>query len=159
MSKIEAGKFELSRGELDLERMLMNITNVANIRAEEKQQNFIVNLDYDVPPFIISDELRLSQVIANLISNANRYTNGGEITISADKKDDNVVITVSDNGTGIPADLLPHVFKRGVSDRGTGLGLHICKVIVEEEHKGEIFVKSSPVGTVFTITLPVYKGN
>ena len=60
MSKIEAEKFELSYSVFDFEKALKNITNIANVRAEEKQQNFIVNLAYDVPSFILCDELRLS---------------------------------------------------------------------------------------------------
>ena len=66
-----------------------------------------------------------------------------------------MIITVSDTGTGISKDMLPNVFERGVSDGRTGLGLFISKIIIEEVHKGEIFVESSESGTTFSIYLPV----
>jgi len=86
MSKIEADKFELSCGEIDLEKMLINITNVTNVRAEEKQQNFIVSLHKNVPIYIASDELRLSQVITNLLTNAVKFTpDEGTVSLHVEK--------------------------------------------------------------------------
>ena len=82
MSKIEANKFEISTSEFDFEKMLMNITNMVAFRMEEKNHNFMVNFDQTIPPYIISDEQRLSQVIVNLLSNAVKFTpESGTITL------------------------------------------------------------------------------
>ena len=74
MSKIEANKFQLSYDEFDFEKMLINITDVINFNLEAKSQTFIINLDKNIPPSIIGDELRLVQVITNLLTNAVKFT-------------------------------------------------------------------------------------
>ena len=106
-------------------------------------------------PAIHGNKDMLAQVMANLISNANRYTSGGVITIAAEGCGEFVKIIVRDSGTGIKPELLPNLFERGVSDGGTGLGLYICKMIVEEMHKGVLSAESSDAGTTFSIELPV----
>ena len=71
---------------------------------------------------------------------------------------DAVTVTVSDNGEGVKPELLPHIFERGVSDGGTGLGLPICKEVIDA-HNGKIFIESEyGMGTAVTFTLPVYTG-
>ena len=145
MSKIEADKFELSYSEFDFEKTLKNITNMANIRVEEKQQNFVINLCTDVPSFILSDELRLSQVITNLLTNAIKFTpEKGTVTLSIAKIEetgDDVIlrIEVSDTGIGISEEQQKKLFMSfnqadpSISQKfgGTGLGLAISKRIVE----------------------------
>jgi len=92
-----------------------------------------------------------------LIANANRFTRNGEIRINAVEEDGFVAVVVRDNGAGIKPDLLPHVFTRGVTDGGTGLGLPICKSAIESMG-GEIMIKSDyGQGTAITFTLPVYE--
>ena len=145
MSKIEADKFELSYEDFDFEQMLMNITNVISIRAEEKQQNLIVHLDKNVPHYIHSDQLRLSQVIMNLLSNAIKFTpEQGTIALTIEKTDEvngevTLNIEVADNGIGISEEQQKHLFlsfsqaDAGIAQKfgGTGLGLAIAKRIVE----------------------------
>ena len=102
----------------------------------------------------------LTQVILNLLSNAGAHTEAGEVRIGARRLDDEIEVTVSDNGTSIPAELLPHVFERGVSGSGggSGLGLAICKTIVQN-HGGRIDMQSTEEqGVVVTIFLPAEKG-
>ena len=174
MSKIEADKFELSFTNFDFERMLMNVTNVADVRAEEKQQNFIVNLNGDVPEFIVSDELRLSQVITNLLTNAIKFTpEKGTIALNIEKTeeyDDEVVlkITVVDNGIGISQEQQERLFTSfnqadaGITRKfgGTGLGLALSKRIVELMD-GTIWLESE-IGKgakfIFTIKAKKSKG-
>ena len=140
---------------IDIASYLRETVDVYSIMLERKFNTLKIEIPETLPN-IQGNRDKLSQVMANLISNANRYTSGGEITISADKKDDNnIIIVVRDSGSGIPADILPHVFKRGMSDRGSGLGLHICKMIIEEEHNGKIYAESSQTGTSIIITLPI----
>jgi signal transduction histidine kinase len=100
----------------------------------------------------------LAQVMANLIQNAAAYTHLGEVTLRAEKKGQEVLVTVKDTGDGISPELLPHVFERGVSTGGTGFGLYLCKMVVES-HGGRIWIESEPGnGTAVTFALPVYEG-
>jgi len=155
MSKIEADKFELSYSEFDFEKMLTNITNMANISAEKKRQNFIVNLDENVPAYIKSDELRLSQVITNLLTNAIKFTpENGTIILNINKIEENandVVLRVEvvDTGIGISKEQQRRLFtsfSQADADitrkfGGTGLGLIISKRIVELMG-GKIWIES-----------------
>ena len=155
MSKIEADKFELSYSEISFEKMLMNITNVANVLAEEKQQNFIVKLHKNVPAYIESDELRLSQIITNLLTNAIKFTpNRGTVSLSIEnieEKDDQITlrIEVSDTGIGISKEQQAQLFQSfnqadsSITRKfgGTGLGLAISKWIVELMG-GEVWIES-----------------
>ena len=145
MSKIEANKFEINAEEFDFEKMLMNITNMVGFRMEEKNHNFEVNFDQTIPPYIISDEQRLSQVIVNLLSNAVKFTpERGTIALNVnceetDGNDINLKFTVSDTGIGISPEQQSKLFGSfeqadgSISRRfgGTGLGLAISKRIVE----------------------------
>jgi signal transduction histidine kinase len=97
------------------------------------------------------------QVMVNLLNNANRHTNDGTITVNAQPDGSSVKVTVTDNGSGIAPELLPHVFERGISGTGgTGFGLEICKKIIES-HGGTITADSEPgKGTAVAFALPVY---
>ena len=115
-------------------------------------------------PAVHADSARISQVIVNLISNAVRFTTDGVIAISAKKENDNILICVSDTGMGIAEEQLPYIFERygkkqksgGGQDTGTGLGLYICKYIVEQ-HSGQIWIESEEgYGTSVFFTIPLY---
>ena len=172
MSKIEANKFDLYCHEFNLEKMLMNITNVIQFRADEKGQNLIINLHKNVPFSIIGDEQRLSQVITNLLTNAIKFTgNHGTILLDVEisnESDENVTIRVSvtDNGIGISKEQQPRLFMSfeqadGSISRdfgGTGLGLAICKRIVELMG-GSIWIESEKgKGSKFIFTANVKRG-
>ena len=110
-------------------------------------------------PTVLCDPQRIMQVLVNLISNAARFTRDARITLSAGERADFVNITVADTGEGIAPELLLMVFDRfkslGGAETGTGLGLYICKHIVEA-HGGEISVVSEvDKGTAVTFSLPV----
>jgi signal transduction histidine kinase len=99
--------------------------------------------------------------MGNLLSNANRHTKDGDITVKAESDGGSIInVTVTDNGSGIAAELLPHIFERGVSGTGSsGLGLEICKKIIES-HGGVISAESEPdKGTAVGFALPVYRGD
>ena len=171
MSKIEANKFEISFDEFNFEKMLVSITNVINFRVEEKQQFLIINLDANVPETINCDELRLTQVITNLLTNAVKFTpEGGTITLSvrdlppADGGSA-LQVEVEDTGIGIPADQQARLFSSfeqadgGTARKygGTGLGLAISKRIVEMMG-GKIWIESEPGrGAKFTFTIRYLK--
>jgi signal transduction histidine kinase len=130
--------------------------NVLNVHAAE-------NL-----PLVFGHADRLIQVLTNLLTNANKHTENGEISVNMElkrqdgKQDDQfVAVIVKDNGTEIAPELLPYVFERGITDgSGTGIGLTICKNIIES-HSGTIEIESpaadSGKGTAVTFSIPVYK--
>jgi signal transduction histidine kinase len=110
-------------------------------------------------PLVLADAPRVSQVVVNLVTNALRHTRNGQITLLARARGREVTIVVEDNGEGITPGELPFVFERyrtGENPRGTGtgLGLYICKQIIEA-HGGEIHIESDAgKGTRVTFTLP-----
>jgi len=157
MSKIEAGKFELSNGPLNLEEMLIKICNLIVDRTEQKHQRLRVRFDLNLHRSYTGDELRLSQVITNLLANAVKFTpDSGEISLSAVeciRKGDRSVLrfTVADTGIGMMPEQIARLFNpfeqadTSIAARfgGTGLGLAISKTIVEKMH-GRMWVESQP---------------
>ncbi len=133
--------------------------------AGDKGITLVLDLPESLPP-VLADWQRVSQVGANLITNAIRHTpEGGVVTLSAVKADQDVVVTISDTGVGIPPDDLPFVFERfwrGERSRsresgGSGLGLAIARELVRL-HGGTLHATSTPgQGSTFTFTLPVNK--
>jgi signal transduction histidine kinase len=172
MSKIEANKFELFDAEFDFGKMMSNIIDVNAAGAQEKHQEIVLNINPDVPPFIIGDELRLTQIINNLISNAVKFTpENGKIRISTEKQEEkNGEITlkfeVADNGIGISTEQQKTLFTAyNQADNaaaknfgGTGLGLFITKKIIELM-RGTIRVESEPgKGAKFIFNVKAKKG-
>jgi len=145
MSKIEADKFDLLYGEVNFHDMMEHVTSIINTRVSEKNQNFIINIDDNVPDIFVTDEQRLAQVITNLLSNAVKFTpEYGTVTMSVTVTESagylNMIrFTVKDNGIGISEEQQNHLFAPfeqadgSVSRRfgGTGLGLSISKKIVD----------------------------
>ncbi|MDR1950374.1 MAG: response regulator [Spirochaetaceae bacterium] len=172
MSKIEAGKFELSYSEFDFERMLQRVTSVMNFRIDEKRQNFVVRIDPEVPKSICADEQRLAQVLTNLLSNAVKFTpEEGSVTLTvtqiAIQEDLNTFrFEVADTGIGISGEQQGRLFSLfeqadGSIARkygGTGLGLSISKSIIELMG-GEIWVESEiGKGARFIFEVTVQRG-
>ncbi|MCL2203349.1 MAG: sensor histidine kinase [Defluviitaleaceae bacterium] len=138
---------------------ILHTSAEANRSFIEKHGNvFTVCVDDNLPGIMgKSDEI--VQVMLNILANAYNHTQGGEISVKAQLAENGfVAVSIADNGTGIPAELLPRIFERGVSGGGgTGFGLAICKSIIEA-HGGTIEIKSEEgKGTAVTFSLPVYK--
>jgi signal transduction histidine kinase/DNA-binding response OmpR family regulator len=167
MSKIEANKFELSPAVFNFEKMLQKVVNVINLRMDQKQLDFLVRLDKDIPPMLIGDDQRLAQVIANLLGNAAKFTpEQGSVTLNThlEKTGDAkcvVKIEVVDTGIGISPEQQSRLFRsfeqaeNSTSRRfgGTGLGLAISKNIVEMMG-GKIWVESElGKGSAFVFTV------
>jgi PAS domain S-box-containing protein len=167
VSKIEAHKLELSNAPFDFKKMLTTIYSLIGVKAGEKNQKLVFQLDDSLCKLYAGDEMRLSQVIVNLLSNAVKFTpEGGRITFSARQKEragDEALleISVEDSGIGIAPENLAKIFSHfeqadgGISRKfgGTGLGLVICKNIVELMG-GAIEVQSEKdKGSTFTFTV------
>lgn len=167
MSKIEAGKLEISEALFDLENILMQVCNMMQDATEQKKQTLRFDFDKAMHMNYIGDELRLSQVIVNLLSNAVKFTpEGGAITLSVheeSQEDGHSILhfSVADTGIGMTPEQMKRLFNtfsqadEGIAKRfgGTGLGLAISRNIVEKMH-GRIWVESSPgEGSTFYFTV------
>jgi signal transduction histidine kinase/DNA-binding response OmpR family regulator len=172
MSKIEAGKFELSFVEFSLEKLLQKVVNVINFRMEERRQKFTIYLDRNIPPYLTGDDQRLTQIITNLLANAVKFTpDEGIIHLGAyllDEEDGVVILkfVVKDSGIGISAEQQARLFssfeqaENSISRKfgGTGLGLAISKHIVELMG-GRIWIESElGKGATFAFTIKVKPG-
>lgn len=129
-------------------------------RADYKQR---INLIHDNPkkasPLLVEvDRGRLTQVVSNLMNNAVKFTIEGTITISAERRNTELLVRVKDTGTGITAEIMPRLFEKFAtrSDRGIGLGLFVSKSIIET-HGGRIWADNNrgESGATFSFTLPL----
>ncbi len=175
-SKIEAGRQELAPVDFSLQTLLDDTLELLAPRAHEKGIEITAHVEPGLPSQVHADSLRLQQVLTNLIGNAIKFTESGEVVVSIGRAQEGPVfaeqevgdtvmlaISVRDTGIGIQSDVLPRLFQAfmqanaGLSRRygGTGLGLAICKQLVTLMG-GDIEVHSAPgVGSEFTFTLPV----
>ena len=141
---------------LRLDAVLRDV--VARIRSRYKDLD--VNLDAKPTPPIQGEGVRIAQVFENLFTNAIKYAPNAPINIRLQQVEDNLVVSFMDQGPGIPQESLPLIFDRFYRVRsekatGTGLGLFICKQIIEA-HRGKIWAESNPgQGTTFFIELPI----
>jgi signal transduction histidine kinase/CheY-like chemotaxis protein len=162
LAKIEAGKFTWNMGSVSVKDVIERAVAATASLFDAKKLKLVRDIEPDLPT-ITGDQDRLIQVVINLISNAVKFTDSGSITCSAHKQGSELIVNVKDSGIGIaPADQ-PKVFEKfkQVGDtltdkpKGTGLGLPICKEIVEY-HGGRIWVESEPgQGSTFSFTLPI----
>ncbi len=161
-SRITSGSIELSLAELNIRQEIEDVVRSMQALIEDMQIDVVLNIPYDLPA-IQADRLRFSQVIANLLSNASKYSaQGSTVTVTVKEETGFVQIDVSDTGIGISevdqSKLFTKFFRADNSSTrqvsGTGLGLFITKHLIEA-HGGEIRVESEEGrGTIFSFTLP-----
>ena len=161
LARYEHGGVVLQRRVFDVERLFEHVAE----RHEREAQAKTVAIRIDVDPRadqVVADPDRIEQAIENLVANALRHTpSGGTITLSATKTNGMAALSISDTGSGIAPEHLPHVFERfykadaarAAESTGSGLGLSITKAIIER-HSGTIRVTSQSGRTTFTILLP-----
>ncbi|MFI4975384.1 MAG: ATP-binding protein [Caulobacterales bacterium] len=162
LSKIEAGKLELDEAEFDLEEIARGSHSVFAALANKKGLTFSLSVEDDACGVYLGDPSRLRQILYNLISNALKFTETGEIGVAISRAGDQLQVDVSDTGVGIDPDQLAHLFGRfqqgdaSTTRRfgGTGLGLAICRELAELMG-GRIAVESAVSrGSRFTVSLP-----
>ena len=164
LARLEAG-LSLHREPVDLDEPVSDAVADVEPIALAKGLSIVAAVPPGLPP-IPGDQALLRQMLTNLISNAVKYTDHGEVTVHATSQGHNVQLSVTDTGRGIPDSNIPNLFNRfyrvpgtEAQSNGTGLGLSIVKRIVEK-HNGEIAVKSEVgVGSTFTVTLPTQSWN
>jgi two-component system CheB/CheR fusion protein len=164
VSRITRGKIQLQPQRLDLSSVLDHAVESCRGFMEQREHTLSVSRP-DHPVFLVADATRLHQIIANLLSNAARYTEpGGRVTLSLTQEEGTAVLRVSDTGIGIDPDFLPHVFDLFVqgkgslarADSGLGVGLTMVKSLVEL-HRGTVVVQSAGLGrgSTFEVRLPM----
>jgi signal transduction histidine kinase len=167
VTKIESQSLKLNKERFNLNDVITNVIDEMIVNREFKNEksdydNNNIKLEYrpkDI--FVEADRIRVTQVISNLLNNSIKFTKEGKITITIEKKDDGevAVISIKDTGIGIDSEMFPKLFSKFASKsyQGTGLGLFICKSIVEA-HDGKIWAENNnnqeKKGATFYFTLP-----
>ncbi|MBN1963095.1 MAG: PAS domain-containing sensor histidine kinase [Anaerolineae bacterium] len=160
MSRLDSG-YELEAEAIDLNAIVADVAIRTRTEADEKRHTCTLNLCPHLPR-LVADERAIHRMVMNLMDNAIRFTPpGGQIVLRCYHQTEQVVVEVEDNGIGIPAEDLPHIFERFYrvdavrSTRGVGLGLSIAQRIAEVHH-GSIEVESTlGSGSVFRVWLPL----
>jgi len=165
-SKVEAGKISLEQVEFSLDDVLDNLSNVVAIRAHEKELEYVVRVERDVPRQLVGDPLRLGQVLVNLVGNAAKFTQEGEIRVCValerqiSELSVRLIFSVQDTGIGMNEEQIQSIFEPFVQAEvstsrqygGSGLGLSICKHLVALMG-GELAVNSrTGLGSTFTFS-------
>ncbi len=163
LSKVEAGKMEVTPRKLDLRALAEAMRRTFQPLAQDKQLRFDIQLAPGLPPTIVSDGQRVEQVLRNLLSNAIKFTEKGSVTLAIEPRDARIGMVVTDTGIGIPAAQHQRVFEAfhqgdGALNRrfgGTGLGLSISRQLAGLLG-GELHLSSiEGQGSQFTLILPV----
>lgn len=158
-TRLQAGAMILKRSDLPLPDLARRIGK--RMQIQTSRHKIVVNFPENFP-VILADEIRIEQVLTNLISNSIKYAPGGEIRITGQVRADNVMVCVSDEGPGIAPEDIPHIFDRfyrapemARQTKGAGLGLYLTRAIIEA-HDGRIWVDTVPgTGTRICFTLPI----
>jgi signal transduction histidine kinase/DNA-binding response OmpR family regulator len=172
ISKIQDNEFRVVAFDLDLKVLIDDVARVMRLNAQAKGIELDVFYASDIPTFIKSDELRLRQILNNILSNAVKFTEKGKVSLFVKKLSgvdgiEQIQFEISDTGIGIAQEKVDHVFDRfyQVSDEveikygGSGLGLTIVKEIVDRMN-GEITVSSiEGKGTTFTVKIPLHEAS
>lgn len=170
-SKIEAGKLSIELAEFNLRTVVEEAVDVVKIKAQDKKLELLYDIAPDLATFLIGDATRIRQVLINLLDNAVKFTEQGQVYLSVTPKESKgtetavkqITFTVQDTGIGVPEDKLLLIFESFVQVdnsvtrryRGTGLGLSISRELVEMMG-GEISVNSQPgKGSCFTFIIPL----
>ena len=169
LSKIEAGKLDLIIKKYEIASFISDTAQLNMMRIGGKQIDFNLFIDENIPTHVLGDELRVKQILNNLLSNAFKYTKKGKVTLTvtskaSDENDENIILilSISDTGEGMTGEQISQLFDEysrfnesaNRSTEGTGLGMSITLNLVQMM-KGEIFVDSEPgKGSVFTVHLP-----
>ena len=166
LSRIESGKLELCLMDMNLHQTLLSVVNQLTPQAKIKNIQLISKIERAVPEFIYGDKNRIAQILFNLIGNAIKFTNKGQVslTVCCDSKENNqICLIVKDTGIGIAKANQTHLFNpfiqadRGINRQygGTGLGLSISQQLIKKMD-GEISFESElKKGSVFTVMLPI----
>ncbi len=164
-SKIEAGKLDIEKTDFRLEDVLDNLSTIVSQKAQDKNLEFLISAQHDIPPNLVGDPLRLGQILINLVNNAVKFTERGEVLVTVALEDQSadrlkLKFSVRDSGIGMTPEQSARLFQAfSQADTsttrkygGTGLGLSISKRLVEMM-EGNIWAESQPgIGSTFHFT-------
>ena len=164
-SKIEAGKLDIEKTDFRLEDVLDNLSTIVSQKAQDKNLEFLIAAQHEIPPNLVGDPLRLGQILINLVNNAIKFTDRGEVLVRAALEEQlvdraKIKFSVRDSGIGMTPEQSARLFQAfSQADTsttrkygGTGLGLSISKRLVEMM-EGTIWAESQPgVGSTFCFT-------
>jgi signal transduction histidine kinase len=165
LARLETGRTQYHISRVDVRYVLEECAHVVEGKMLEKDLQLQVQISQKPMPIRVDSD-KFKQVVLNLLSNAFKYTpKGGKITLAGESANDEVIVRVTDSGAGIPQESLPFIFEKfyrvpGMEQpvQGTGLGLFICKRIVQA-HQGRIEARSQVgKGSEFIVYLPMAKG-
>ena len=165
VSKIESNRLELQLEKIKINDLILDITKSQKINLKKPviiRENFDENVQVEI------DKIRIGQVLRNLLNNAMKFTPRGTISITTHvyQDENKIQVKISDTGLGIPEEILPKIFEKFVTkgiknmeQSGTGLGLFLCKGIIQA-HGGEITAQNKfDVGAIFEFTIPISQKN
>jgi two-component system phosphate regulon sensor histidine kinase PhoR len=163
-TRLEGGHLSLDRHDVSLAQVATKVVEAQRLEALSRRLELVLEIAEDARGPVWADELRLEQVLGNLLRNAFKFTeSGGQVSVSVEREDGRMLVRVADTGRGIPEAALPHLFEKfyqvEASDTrkagGAGLGLYICDQLVRAMD-GVITVRSTVGrGSSFTVSLPV----
>nr|MCR5451777.1 fatty acid-binding protein DegV [Lachnospiraceae bacterium] len=167
VSKIEAGRMEIIPVDYNVKSLISDTVNMIWLKADEKDLDFEIDIDPSIPTVLFGDEVRIKQILINLLNNAIKYTPEGKVGLHMEceyENNDRIIlnITVTDTGIGIRQEAIPYLFNafqrsdeyRNRAIEGTGLGLSIVKQLVDLMD-GKIYVNSVYTkGSTFSVQIP-----
>lgn len=165
-SKINDGQLTLNQNHFSFHDAITQIKSITSLSSDEKSLSINYNIDPALKPYHVGDELRIKQVLLNILSNAVKFTDAGSITFDlvvkkTEKNTQELEIKIEDTGIGMSADFIPHLFDKFVQEEytstrkvgGTGLGMAISYKLLQLMH-GSIQVQSNKnIGSIFTVNL------
>ncbi len=166
-SKIEAGKLDVRHQSFDFIFACNATHSLFRALAKEKGLRYELFIDSEVPQFIVGDSVRVRQVIANLLSNALKFTEEGGVTLSIAKQNresEGLLLSVADTGMGIDSEAFDRLFEAfgqaetGLEEKGTGLGLAISKRLASLMDGDLSYSENHPTGSVFDFWIPFVEG-
>lgn len=167
ISQLESGRMPLQYESFDLQKLVADVLEVQASIATEKEITIETKLPATLPE-VWADRGLMERVLQNLVGNALKFTpTGGMVTIAVEngrsQSSDSLQITITDTGSGIPATIRPHLFQKFATgdqtERGNGLGLAFCKMVLDNHGEKIEILDSSPKGTTFLLTLPTHHPN
>ncbi|MGR9116426.1 MAG: ATP-binding protein, partial [Gammaproteobacteria bacterium] len=161
ISAIENNKIKIAIEKFDCQAFFNDIVELYKLKSKEKRLDFVTTIDC-LPRYLNGDKKRIRQILSNLLNNAIKYTDHGQIALSVHYQNDLLKFTVTDTGCGISSDHLNLIFSpfiqinnHGVAKEGIGIGLAICNELIKLM-RGKITVHSKPgIGSEFTVLLPL----
>jgi len=160
LGRVEAD-YDIQMQDVDLKEIINQSIENLDYQISEKMQEMVLSIPEEIPA-ILGNPLHLQRMVSNLLENAIKFTPPlGKISVQCRVETSQLIFEVTDNGPGIPLSDQPHIFDKfyrgsNISEntQGTGLGLSIVKSVVDKHH-GRIWLESSPIGTTFTVILPI----